>query len=541
MFTQAIALNIFIMLKCSIRGILSKTNMFKKIVSNLPFSPALVGQLGFYAKRLKKEEATRRLGLLFLALALVIQSFAVFQPPESANASSETDMVSGGIGNSINNFLRAYDANTKHLRDTMNYAGITRSEIASSKFSSFQAGNKLSWGFASRFSYSQGERQHAIYNANGKKVTTAYSRPLKLWGNSSMRVNAWIGHSKKMGWFAIMQSCGNLVTTTLPKPPTPEYSCDNLSATLVGDNQYRFNGRASAKNGATIKNYRLDFGDNTHKITTNPKGILHKYSNKGATYTASLSVTFNVKGKQKTATSKACKVTIVVDEPPAPKPCVLNPQLSADDENCKPCPGDETIWIFDETCMPDIKKTKTATNTSQGFINAASTIANPGDQISYSISIENTGLSPATLKLEDNIGDTLEYASLIDSGGGTLNKATKVLSWKDITLNTCNKQNRTFVAKVFDEIPATANGSSDPTSYDCVITNIYGNATSIKVACPTTKIVESVAKELPKTGPTENMIFMGVTLAIATYFYTRTRQVKREVHLIRRDVSTGTI
>jgi len=515
--------------------------MFKKIVSNLPFSPALVGQLGFYAKRLKKEETTRRLGLIFLVLALVVQSFAVFQPPESANASSETDMVSGGIGNSISNFLRAYDANTKHLKDTINYTGITRGEIASSKFSSFVTGNKLSWGYASRFSYAQGERQHAIYNTNGKKVTTVYSRPLKLWGNSSMRVNAWIGHSKKMGWFAIMQSCGNLVTTTVPEPPAPQYSCDDLSARLLGDNQYRFNGRASAKNGASIKSYGFDFGDNTRKTTTNPKNILHKYANKGATYTAVLNVTFKVNGKQKTVTSKACKVKIVVDEPPAPKPCIFNPQLSSDDENCKPCPGNETIWIFDKECVPDIKRTKTATNTSQGFINAASTIANPGDQISYSVTIENTGLSPTTLKLEDNIGDILEYASLTDSGGGTLNKTTKVLSWQDITLNPGDKQSRTFVVKVFDEIPATASGSSDPTSYDCIVTNVFGNATSVKVACPTTKVVESVAKELPKTGPTENMIFMGITLAIATYFYTRTRQVKREVQLIRRDISTGTI
>jgi len=62
--------------------------MFRKIVSNLTFSPALVGQLGFYAKRLRKEEATRRVGLIFTALALVVQGFAVFTPPESANAAS---------------------------------------------------------------------------------------------------------------------------------------------------------------------------------------------------------------------------------------------------------------------------------------------------------------------------------------------------------------------------------------------------------------------------------------------------------------------
>lgn len=515
--------------------------MFKKIVSNLPFSPALVGQLGFYAKRLRKEEATRRLSLVFIVLTLIVQSFAVFQPPESANASSETDMVSGGIGNSINNFLRAYDSNTKHLRDTMNYTGITRSEIASSKFTSFKTGERLSWGFASRFSYSQGERQHSILNKYGKKVTTAYSRPLKLWGNSDMRVSAWVGHSSKMGWFAIMQSCGNLVTERIPNPPVMSYSCSDLSAKLISDNQYRFNGRATAKNGATIKSYHFDFGDKTIKNTTNPKNVIHTYASTGATYTARLSVTFKVNSSLKTVTSKACKVKIVVNQEPTPTPCPLNPELPSDDENCVPCPGNETLWIFDESCIPDIKKSKTATNTSQGFIDATKTTANAGDQISFSIMVENIGLSPKTIKLEDRLGDVLEYATLIDGGGGTLDKTTKTLSWQDITLNPKDKQTRTFVVKVLNEIPSTASGSSDPTSYDCVMTNIYSNSTNIDVTCPSAKIIENVAKELPKTGPTENMIFAGIVFAIGTYFYARTRQVKREVQLIRQEVSTGTI
>ena len=52
--------------------------MFRKLVSNIAFSPALVSQLGFYAKRLRKEETTRRIGLIFTVLALVVQSFEVF-------------------------------------------------------------------------------------------------------------------------------------------------------------------------------------------------------------------------------------------------------------------------------------------------------------------------------------------------------------------------------------------------------------------------------------------------------------------------------
>src|SRR5680860_897365 len=285
------------MLKCSIRGISKQIlYMFRKIVSNLPFSPALVGQLGFYAKRLRKEETTRRLGLIFIALALVVQSLAVFQPSESANASSETDMVSGGIGSSINNFLNPYDSNTKYLRDVMNYAGITRSEIAASKFTTFTTGTKLSWGFASRFSYDQGERQHNITNLYNEKVTTIYSRPLSLWGSESKQVSGWVGNSANMGWFAIMQTCGNLVTTKIPTTPIP------------------------VPTPPAPKPY-------TPPTPTTPTPPAPK------PYTPP---------------------TPTTPTPPAPTTptpvelCRLNPRLLADDANCLPCPGKETIWINDE-------------------------------------------------------------------------------------------------------------------------------------------------------------------------------------------------
>lgn len=114
--------------------------MFRKLVSGLPFSPALVGSLGFYARRLKRE-ATRRLGLIFTALALVVQSFAVFSPPEAANAASSNDMIYGGV-NSRADILRAYDTNTK-FRNVMRYAGITRGELANTQLKTI---NNLSYG-----------------------------------------------------------------------------------------------------------------------------------------------------------------------------------------------------------------------------------------------------------------------------------------------------------------------------------------------------------------------------------------------------------
>lgn len=414
--------------------------MFRKIVSNLPFSPALIGQLGFYAKRLRKEEVTRKLGLFFMILALLVQSLAVFQPSESANAASSNDMVYGGIGQSLNNFLSAYDANTKHLKDVMNYVGITRTEIASARYSSWTAGDKLSWGFNPHFSYSKGERTYSIVNAQGYKVTTAYSRPLKLWTGSRAKINGWFGYSKSIGWFGLMQDCGNLVTD---KAPTPR--------------------------------------------------------------------------------------------------CVYNNTLTADAETCKPCPGNKTLWINDPVCTPNITKSKTATNISQGYIDASSITAKAGDQISYTITVKNTGLNTTSYGLQDSLADALEYATLTDSGGGTLDKTTGILSWSTINLDAKEEQTRTFVIKVLDPIPATAQGKSNGTSYDCLMTNTFGNSIGIKIDCPVPKAVEQVTTQLPKTGPTDNLIFAGLTLAIVAFFYARTRQVKKEVYLIRRDVVSGTI
>jgi len=422
--------------------------MFKRIVSNLAFSPALIGQLSFYAKRLKKEEATRQLSVIFIILALIVQSLAVFQPAESANASNPSDMVSGGLGTgdsrSFNNYLAPYDANTKYLKDTMNYIGITRDEITAAQFTSFKVGKKLSWGFSPTFSYKQGERQYSIPNSEGQQVTTVYSRPLNLRMSEDTDIWGWVGHSSKMGWFAIMQSCGNLVTETTPPPPPP------------------------------------------------PK-------------------------------------------------CIVNSKLLADDENCKPCPGNSTLWIDDPACIPNIIKSKKAINSAKGSVDATSVIAKAGDRISYTITVENNGLKSNQLKLEENLADTLEYSTIIDNGGGNLNKTTSVLSWPDITLEPNSKQSRTFIVQILDKIPATAKGKSNDTSYDCVMTNTFGNSIDIKINCPVPKVVESVTSELPKTGATENMLFIGIILAITTYFYARTRQIKKEVRLIRKNTNAGAI
>jgi len=389
--------------------------MFRKIVSHLSFSPALVGQLGFYAKRLRKEETTRRLGLIFVALALVVQCLAVFQPPESANASNAADFVPGGLGlganKSLNNFLAPYDANSRNLQDIMTYMGVTRSEIANAQFSSFITGSsKISWGYEPR----PGTTAVTVTNSAGTPVQTVYGRPIGIANGTDTRIYGWIGHSAKIGWFAIMQACGNLVTDIIPPPPTP------------------------------------------------------------------------------------------------PEPA-------------------------------KIVQSKTATNVTQGNITASTSPAQAGDKISYTITVKNTGGTAKATTLEDHLGDVLEYSTLIDKGGGTFDETKKILSWPQVNLGPGATETRTFAVQLAAVIPAMPTGQSDPSSYNCLLENIFGNDVVIPVVCAPPKVIEKITTELPKTGPTENMIFAGVVLAVVVYFFARSRQMNKEVRLIRRDLNTGTI
>jgi len=414
--------------------------MFRKIVSNLSFSPALVGQLGFYAKRLKKEEATRRLGLVFVALALVVQCLSVFQPPESANASNPNDFIPGGLGIGTNSsaapFIAAYDRNDRNLKDVMTYLGITRSEIVGVQYGTFITGSKLSWGFEPR----PGSTTVNVTNASGAQVTSVYAKPMSIANGTGADINGWIGHSAKVGWFALMNACGNLVTDVVPPPPPPP--------------------------------------------------------------------------------------------PPPPTPPVKPPVTPPVKPPVEP-----------PVVRPpaDVVLSKSAKNISQGNVKANSVTAKENDKITYTITAENKGGTAKVTKLSDNIGDVLEYSTLIDKGGGTLNASGRVLSWPDVNLKPGEKQSRTFAVQLLSTIPATPAGASDPTSYNCLMENVFGNDYTISVTCAPPKVIEQVTTELPKTGPTENMIFAGVVLAVVTYFFLRSKQLGKEVRLIRRDLNAGTI
>ncbi|HEY1086029.1 MAG TPA: hypothetical protein VGE34_04905 [Candidatus Saccharimonadales bacterium] len=612
--------------------------MFRKIVSNLPFSPALVGQLGFYARRLRKEETTRKAGLIVTALALVVQSFAVFSPPEAVNASSTADFFSGGYKDKADYINHYNKDDTGGLKQVMRSIGITEAEGKNVSVQTIGEKGYYNWSKTSLYSYAQGQRS---WDVGG---WTAYYRPMTLTAGANTNHKVLVGHSATFGWFAIKIDCGNLVTKTPPKrPPAPEAKCKDLEAN-VSEQRVTLTGKAKVKNKAKIKAYVFNV-TNANDTTV--------YHNKVETGKESQSVTFSLAPGRYAATLKVkttegdrggadCKTTLTVPPPPAtpkaictsvkasivnrvsvqlsgtalasdgatiseyiftvkdkdgnvvatkpvsttaesavvetfdittpgeysvqlavktsigevtdptacvasfpiapPEVCPYNNSLPPNDPACQPCPDNPDIWVKDEKCTSDIINTKAATNITQGNINATTKIAHAGDRISYTLTVENKGIVSDNVTIKESLRDVLEYANLVDSGGGTFDKKSITLTWPEINVAGGAKETRSFVVQMMEKIPVTNTGTSDEDSYDCKMVNTFGNAVEINVKCANEKkVVEQVVKDLPKTGPGENMIFAGSLFAVVSYFYARSRQLGKEVRLVRKKVHAGTI
>lgn len=533
--------------------------MFRKIVSNLAFSPALVGQLGFYAKRLRKEEATRRIGLIFTVLALIIQGFAVLTPPESANAANGDDIIYGGF-TTKNALLSIYDRNKDSaghgdIQQIYSAFGISRQDIANGQISSINSHDfNSSIQSIGRSTYSWQRDPHAIPGTS----TTVYSSLLAKFDSTSWTIphgstySALVGKRSVDGqWFAIMMGCGNAAYINLPPPPPqPVALCSGLTIAPITRTKYTFSASSSVTNGASISGYTYVIKNSSGGViytksqpsTTTSDSLTYEFANEGQ-YTA----TVNVSTSLGSVTSANCQKPLTVS--PEAR-CTLNTALVQSSPDCKPCENNQHIWYKDKDCHATFVLSKTVTNVSQVISDANNTTAHAGDRLEYHLTVKNVGTTTGSYTMEDSLADVLEYANMVDTGGGTLapNDGTtpvekvNTITWPSIDIKPGASIEKIVNVQVKAAIPATPQGLSNPESYDCRMVNDFaGNHTIVAVDCATPKVVEQVVSELPHTGATENLLFTGGVFAIVVYFYARSRQVKKEVRLIRRDLNAGTI
>lgn len=522
--------------------------MFRKLVSNLAFSSALVGQLGFYAKRLRQEEATRRMGLIFVALALVVQSFAVFSPPESANAANADNVIYSGIRDK-KDLLAIYDRNTDsagrtNIRQIYAQFGITRDDITKMQLGSYNTGDfngkiksvgRSDWGVSYRYPVK-------VEGTN----TTVYTGGYINTQGKSWKMPALIGKRSVDGaWFAITLDCGNPVYVVPPPVKKPAAACSALTITPLNRSTIRLTAKASKVDGATIAGYiyqiRTANGAAVRSqqvpTTSTSSSLEHTFASDGA-YIADVSVTTSVGNK----TGPNCVKSLTIS--PEPR-CIVNPELVESDPECKPCVSDEKLWYKDKDCVATFVLSKTVRNLTQSLDDANNTTAKAGDQLQYTLRVKNTGKDVGMYTMSDTVADILEYATIVNLGDGTLSAQSvatpAVASWPAFPVKVGETVEKVIVVKINNSIPSMAMNMSNPQSYNCRVTNTFGNTLNVRIDCPPEKVVEQAITELPHTGAGENVLLSAIVVAIAVYFYARSRQMATEVRLIRRSVNAGTI
>lgn len=460
--------------------------MFKKLISNLPFNPSLIGQVSFYSKRIHNEAKLRSLGFMLLVLALIIQLFAVVTPPQSTLAVSDNDLLRGGFSSKIQ-AVNDCNNNTQGYKVILEYFGINCADVNNTTVNP----NLRSTDY-NRQLYSMGR------NAYGKagetpvliKGSTFYMRYLWSWDKSSpSSYQALVGKTSKGLTFMLLFNCGNLVIIGAPKPPLPIDVCSNLPGIQTDKKQCDV---CAGLAGIQTTLQQCD-------VCKNVGGIQTKLED--------------------------CDVC----------PNIAGIQL--DKAQCIPCKEAQTN-VDNLAC---VDKSKGAENLTQHIPNADGTTAKAGDTIVYTLRATNIGKSTVkSFIMEEDLTDVLEYATVSDAHGGTFNPNTKSVSWPALDLAPNQTTQNQITIQVKQSIPKTPQSTSNPGSFDLVMTNVYGNAINIKLPKSIAKTTETVSKTLPNTGPGSSATMAFILTSVVGYFFARSRLLAKELDIIKEDfVSSG--
>ena len=485
--------------------------MFEKLLANLPYNPDLVKQISFYANRLKREQAIRRTGLVFIVLAFLVQFFAVISPPQSTTAYSSSDMINGGITSKAD-AVSACRNNVKNYGDVLWNFKITCEDVANATTTSVRSTDfdnrlfSMSWlPYGQTNPHSGKPTDETPYNL-AKVAETIYARRLTSADTipySTYQVLK--GTSSSGRTFFIMYGCGNLMFVGVPNPV--ETCRNNGNVYYAGDR------RCHDVAFEEVCPFDLTLPADSPKC-------------KACQYDQSLPA-------DSKKCVKPCKFdnSIPADSKKCVKPCPYNDNLPQDSPRCKPC-KDATSSEISLAC---IVERKTASNTTQALADANNTTAQPNDVIVYTLFAENKGKAAVkNFVMQENLSDVLDYATVVNLHGGKISK-NNLVTWSVATIKPGSTLTHKITVRIRSPLPTNSPTIGDPTHFDRILTNVYGNAVNISVPSPTpTPVTPAVtaSEDLPNTGPGAGLAIAATVVVIAGYFFARTRLLVDESMIV---------
>lgn len=459
------------------RIIIQSKNMFRKLLSNLPFNPSLINQLSFYAKKVHHETAVRSVGFGLMILAMLVQLFAVVSPPQPSLALSSNDLITGGFS-SQNQAVSHCSSNNFDFKDVLDNFGVTCENLSTATTKEIKA-NDYSNGL-----YAVGRKTVGDKDPGTKKSTNEttvkikdkdyYGRKLSSWDKDDhKKYKALVGKNHDGKTFAVLYNCGGVVVPEKPKPTPPPPAPTPPKTPPPAPTPPKVTDKCPNVAGVQTKEEECD-------VCSNIKGIQTKLT------------------------------------------------------DCLPC--DKAQNANDNLVC--LSFTKSAKNVSQKIGNANGTVAKAGDEIEYSLTVKNEGKAKISkYVVSENLADVLEYASLTKNSNATLTGS--VLSWQTVDLDPGQLIQKNFSVKIKSPLPNTPVSISDPNAYDLIMTNVYGNAVNIKLPATIIKATETKITTLPDTGPGISMVMVFITTTVIGYFYYRSRLVAIELDIAREEFTSS--
>lgn len=231
--------------------------MFRKIVSNLPYHPAVLDQVGFYLHRLRQEDSIRRTGLVLTVLVIIVQMFVIISPSKPSLATSTNDLIYGVT--SKEQIIQAYNNNRDSLgrtdiRAIYNHYGIGPTQIAASQPQRIGSGQK---NFVST-GRGTSPGVDTFINIPGVGDGGIYQRPLRSWDTNRQQnwYNTLTGMSNYgFRFWLIIDGCGNIVFEENTLVPNLNIIKKSLTGTTAGPGdlvkysiQFQNSGLGTAKN-----------------------------------------------------------------------------------------------------------------------------------------------------------------------------------------------------------------------------------------------------------------------------------------------------
>lgn len=230
--------------------------MFRKLISNLPYHPAVLEQVAFYSHRLRQEDSIRRSGFVVVILVLLLQMVTIISPSKPSLATSTNDIIYGAT--SKEQIREAYANNRDALgrndiKIIYDHYGIGLEQISSAEPEKIYSTERdfISTGRGT----SPGV--DTFIPIDGVVDGGIYQRPLSNWDSGTESWYDTITGMSRYGFrfWLIINGCGNIVFENNALKPSVEITKKIIGSKIVspGDTvdyliEFRNTGPGTARN-----------------------------------------------------------------------------------------------------------------------------------------------------------------------------------------------------------------------------------------------------------------------------------------------------